>query len=231
MLSGSSRNDRADGSVLSRSSRNDRADRLAGGWNSGNAVSLRCGVRGQDVGSGQRGTVVGGAALCENRRAVRHELGQGRSDRVASGRVDDRGCVAWDVGGCRLCRLTAVLTRGQSNGAGSEGSGGVSTAGDSHRAGRDGGVCCGSLRVVSGRLRLATSGPASSWVRSTSGVDWRLTVRLSGIHGGFSMRLGGMSWRLAVRFGGMDWGLVVPSSRIDRRLAPARVHYSRMGRR
>ena len=218
VLSGSSRNDRG---VLSRSSRNDRADRLARGWNSGNAVGLRCGVRGQDVSSGQRGAVVGGAALCEDRRAVRHELGQGLSDRVAGGRVDDRGCVAWDMGSCRLCRLTAVLTRGHSNGAGGEGSGGVSTAGDSHGAGRDSGVCCGSLRVVLWWLRFDAGGPASSWVRSASGIDWRLTMRLSGINRGFSMRLGGMSWRLTVRLRGMEWRLVVSSSRIDGRLAPA----------
>ena len=155
--------------MLSRSSRNDRADGLAGTRHSGDAVNLRCGVRSQDVSSGQRGAVVGGAALCEDRRAVRHELGQSLGDWVAGGRVDDRSCVAWDVGSCRLCRFAAVLARGHSNGAGGEGSGGVSTAGDSHRAGSDGGVCCGSLCVVLWRLRLATGWPASSWVRSTSG--------------------------------------------------------------
>lgn len=171
------------------------------------------------MGSGQRGAVVGGAALCEDRRAVRHEPGQSLGDRVAGGRVDDRGCVAWDVGSCRLCRLTAVLARGHSNSAGSKGSGGMSTTSDSHRAGRDGGVCCGSLCVVLWRLRLAAGGPASSWVRSTSRPDtsWVIDRWLS-------MRLGGMSWWLAVRFGGVHWGLIVPSSGIDGRLAPARVH-------
>lgn len=220
MLSGSSRKDGAD-----------RADRLARTRHSGDAVNLRCGVSSQDVSGGQRGAVVGRSTLCEDRRAVRHELGESLGDRIGLCRVDDRGSVTRDVGGCRLCRLAAVLARGHGNNAGGEGGRGVSATGDSHGAGGDGGVCCGSLRVVLWRLRLATGGPGASRVRSTSGIDWRFTVSPSGIDRGFAVRLGGMSWRLAMRFRGMGWGLAVSSSGIDRRLAPARVYDGRVRRR
>ena len=140
---------------------------------------------------------------------MRHELGQGLSDRVGARGVYDRGGVAGNVGSRRLCRFTAVLARGHCNHAGRGGSRGVSTTGDSHRAGSDRRVCCGSLGVVLRRLRLATSRPATSWMRSTSGTN----VSLSGV----------TRW-LAVRRGGMSWGLAVSSSGIDRRLAPARVY-------
>lgn len=158
---------------------------------------------------------------------MRHELGQGLGDRVGARGVDDRGGVAGNVGSRRLCRFTAVLARGHCDDAGREASGGVSTAGDSHRAGSDRGVSCGSLGVVLRRLRLATGRPATSWVRSTSGID----VNLSGVTRWLAVRCGGMSWRLAVRFCGIDWGLAVSSSRIDRRLAPAGVHNGRVRRR
>jgi hypothetical protein len=182
-------------------------------------VDFRCGVCSQDVSGGQRGAVVGRSTLCEDRRAVRHELGQSLGDRIGLRRINDRGSVAWDVGGCRLCRLATVLARGHGDHAGGEASCGVSATGDSHRAGSDGGVCCGSLSMVLRRLRLATGWPATSWVRSTSRIDWRVTVCPSGINR-----------RLLVRRGGMSWGLAV-SCGIDRRLAPARVYDGRVRRR
>ena len=106
---------------------------------------------------------------------------------------------------CRLCRLAAVLARGHSNSAGGEASGGVSTAGDCHRAGRNGGVCCGGFRVVrrwdcmTSWVRLAASGP----LRSACGLKRRLGIGL-----------GRVNRRLRVGLGGI----------VNRRLAPARVY-------
>jgi hypothetical protein len=151
---------------------------------------------------------------------VRHELCQSLGYRVGARGVYDRGGVAGNVGSRRLCWFTAVLARGHCDDAGREGSRGVSTAGDSHRAGSDRGVRCGSLGVVLRWLRPATGRPATSWVRSTSGTD----ESLSGVTRWLAVRRGGMSWRLAVRFRGMNWGLAVSSSRIDRRFAPARIY-------
>jgi hypothetical protein len=183
-------------------------------------VNFRCGVCCQDVSCGQRGAVVGRSTLCEDWRAVRHELCQSLGYRVGARGVYDRGGVAGNVGSRRLCRFTAVLARGHCDDAGREGSRGVSTAGDSHRAGSDRGVRCGSLGVVLWWLRLTAGRPATTWVRSTSGMD----VSLSVVTRWLAVRRGGMSWRLAVRLRGMNRGLAVSSSRIDRWLAPARIY-------
>lgn len=82
----------------------------------------------------------------------------------------------------------------------------MSTTGVGDRAGRDCGVCCGSLRVVLRRYWV----PRSSWVSmgwfSASGVGvGRFAVRLA-------VWSSGIDRRLAVRF-------TVRSSRVDRWLA------------
>lgn len=74
-----------------------------------------------------------------------------------------------------------------------------------------------------------TSRPAASGMRSTSGIDRRLTVRLSRVNWRLAVRFGGINWGFAVRLGGIDRGLAVPCW-VDRRLAPARGRRRQMRR-
>jgi len=168
----------------------------------------------------ERGAVISRSAVRVDGRAVGHERGQGFSNWVSAGRVDDGGRSSWNVRSSRLGGSASMLARCNSYDAGRKARLGLGSRGVGYRARRKCGVGCRSFssrmvlrrRRVARRVRLSTRG-----MHTTARVRRLLTVRCSRVNRRLAVRLavrrGWIDWRLAV-------GVTVWCGWVHRRLAP-----------